>query len=326
MKTAVLICTFIILCLPALPESGGTVRPAGHLTFASHWLPQAQFAGYYVAKDKGFYSEAGLNVDITHATASIDAPSLLASGKADIISLFLITGIAVRESGMDLMHFGQISQHSAIMLVARKSSGIRNVRDLDGKKIGIWKTGFDEVPKALMNREGLNVQWIPVLATVNLFLMNGIDAMTVMWYNEYHQIYLSGINEDELTPFFLSEYGLDIPEDGLFCLSSTMQTRKDDLRKFLQATLKGWEYAASHRDETLNIVEERMNKAHVPCNRAHQSWMLDKMIRLITPGEKQVSQGRLLEQDYRNAWDVLHPGGNESTRLPYRAFHISLMD
>lgn len=281
---------------------------AEKLTFSPHWIPQAQFAGYYVALDQGFYKEAGLDVQIIHPSASISAFDYLLNGKADLISSFLLDGIRQRAQGVPLVNVGQLSQHSALMMVAKKESGIAQLKDLNHKRLGIWSTGFDDIPKAMIRENNYEIELVPVLNTINLFLMDGVDALTVMYYNEYDQIINSGINEDELTTFFFSEYGFDIPEDGWYCLEKTYTEKKEALRKFIKATLKGWEYAAQNKDYTIDLVVGEMKKAHLPNNKAHQRWMLDKILELITPGNKNVKKGQLLEQDYFRAVNILKSG------------------
>lgn len=276
------------------------------IVFAPQWLPQAQFAGYYVAQEKGFYKDAGVEVEIIHPSTSIQATSLLLSGKADLISLFLTTALSVRNQGTDLVNVGQISQHSAILIVTKKSGGIEKIDQLNGKKIGIWKSGFDELPKALISEKKLKVEWIPILSSVNLFMMGGIDAMTVMSYNEYDQIINSGLNEDELNVFPLAEYGFDVPEDGLYCLRSTFQSKKATLDKFLLATLKGWDFTAANKEYALEVVIDRMQLAHVSANKVHQEWMLNKVLDLIAPGDKNCKRGELLESDFDKANRIIN--------------------
>lgn len=275
------------------------------LVFAPQWLPQAQFAGYYIAQDKGFYKEAGIDVEIIHPSVNIQATAMLASGKADLISLFLVTAISVKNQGLDIINVGQISQHSAILFVTKKSSGIDQLSQLNGKKIGIWKSGFDEVPKALMAGKNYQIEWIPILSTINLFMMGGIDAMTVMSYNEYDQIINGGLNENELNTFPVAEYGFDVPEDGLYCLKSTCENKKPELKKFLQATLKGWDYAANNKEYAIDLVLKRMQLAHLPANRVHQEWMLNKVLEMLNPGNKVVEPGELLETDFQKAVNIL---------------------
>lgn len=295
------------------------------IVFAPQWLPQAQFAGYYVAQEKGFYKEAGIEVEIIHPTGSEQATSMLASGKADVISLFLITAMASKNQGLDILNIGQVSQHSAIMFVAKKSSGIVALNQLNGKKVGIWKSGFDEVSKAMIAGQNIKVEWVPILSTVNLFMMDGIDAMAVMKYNEYDQIINSGLNEDELTTFPAASYGCDVPEDGIYCLKSTYENKKPELEKFLQATLKGWEFAANNREYAIDVVLKRMKLAHQPNNRTHQQWMLDKVLDLMKPGDKGVAAGELKEADFLKASEILSKSKNLQNRYAFTDFYKSLL-
>lgn len=297
-------CKIFLLCFPVLLI--GTARAQlPKVTFAPHWLPQAQFAGYYVAQERGFYKEAGLDVEIIHPSANIQVTNMLREGRVDVISLFLITAISAKQQGLDLVNFAQISQHSAIYIVTKKSSGLDELSKLNGKRVGIWKSGFDEIPKALMSEKGYKVEWVPILSTVNLFMIDGIEAMTVMSYNEYDAIINCGVNEDELNVFPVADYGYDIPEDGLYCMASTFEERKEDMKKFFDATIKGWEFASANRSIALNIVLDRMKKAHIPANRAHQEWMLEKTLELIDLKNNNIKRGELLESDYKKAASII---------------------
>ena len=296
------------------------------LVFAPQWFPQAQFAGYFVALDKGFYREAGLDVEIIYPSAGVRNTSLLASGKADLISLFLTTGLSARSEKMNIVNIGQLSQHSAILFVTKKSRGIGELSQLNGKKIAIWKIGFDEVPKALIKEKNLSVEWIPVLSTINLFMMDAVDAMTVMSYNEYDQIINSGLDESELNSFPMSGYGFDVPEDGIYCLTTTFEKRKNELTEFMQATLKGWEYAQQNREYAVDVVVERMQSEHIPANRAHQLWMLDKMLEMISPGTKKVKKGCLLETDFQKANDILIQSSNTYVQMSFTDFYKPVLN
>jgi NitT/TauT family transport system substrate-binding protein len=291
------------------------------LVFTPQWLPQAQFAGYYVALDKGFYTEAGIDVKIIHPTTGVTATEILASGKADLISLFLITAMSEKNRGLDIVNIGQTSQHSAILFVTKKTGGIEQLSQLNGKKIGIWKSGFDEVPKALMAEKKYSVEWIPILSTINLFMLGGIDAMTVMSYNEYDQIINSGLNENEVNTFPVADYGFDIPEDGLYCLRSAFENKKGDLKKFMEATLKGWDFAAQNRQYAVDVVINQMQLAHLPANRAHQEWMLNKVLDLMSAGTKQVTRGELLEKDFLKAANILNIGDKPAIKFTFTDFY-----
>ena len=274
------------------------------LVFTPHWIPQAQFAGYYVAQEQGFYTEEGLDVDIQHSTANIASLDLLKQGKADVVSTFLLDAIGKRANGVPLVNIGQLSQHSALMMVSKKKSGIDSPQKLHNKKLGIWSSGFEDVPLAFMHEHGIRMDLIRILQTVNLFLVDGVDALLVMYYNEYDQINNCGIDEDELNTFFFSDYNLDIPEDGLYCLEDSLSSKGDAYAGFLKATLKGWEYASQHREYAIDLVIGEMNRAHLPNNRVHQRWMLEKVLEMMAPGEKKVKKGELLKTDFVRAMEV----------------------
>ncbi|MGM0572243.1 MAG: ABC transporter substrate-binding protein [Bacteroidota bacterium] len=296
------------------------------LRFAPHWLPQAQFAGFYVASDQGFYEEAGLDVEIIHPTANINVIDYLEQGTADVISQFLITAITGRDRGVNMVNIAQFSQHSAILFVSKKSSNINTLDDFDGKRIGVWRGGFREAPMAMIMDHDLEVEWVPILSTVNLFLEDGVDLMTMMWYNEYNQIYLSGLERDELNTFFLSDYGFDVPEDGLYTLKTTREERQEDLQAFTEATLQGWQYAAENRDYTVELVVEKMREAHIPANEAHQRWMLDKVLEMQQPGDKDVVPGELHPDDFRMAVNILQERGMlERKACDYNNFFMPVL-
>ncbi len=313
-RKTVLICSILLLNII-------TYGQLPKITFTPHWLPQAQFAGYYVAQQKGFYVEEGIEVDIVHPSASVMANDRLITEESDVISLFLITALNEKHKGLDLVNIAQLSQNSALLTVAKKDKNINTLEDLSGKRIGIWESGFDEVPKTLIRANGLKVTWVPILSSVNMFMIDGVDAMTVMWYNELDQIVNSGFNPDELSTFFFSDYGYNIPEDGIYCLNKTLLQRKSDLQKFVKGTLRGWEYAKTHKEETLEIVLNLMRKEHIPTNLAHQSWMLDCVLELIEPGTKNIKMGEMFEPDYHKIQKILIEGNYMSKEIPFHQFY-----
>ncbi len=290
------------------------------LVFAPHWLPQAQFAGFYVAKEKGFYASKGIDVEIIHPTASVNNMQYLLNGKADIASSFLVTAMKHKQSGIDLVNIAQLSQHSAIMFVTKKNSGVRDLRDFEGKRVGVWLSGFQETPMALIREQELSVDWVPVLSTVNLFLLDGIDALTVMWYNEYHQLYLSGIDHDELNHFFMSDYGFNIPEDGIYVLDETFRQRHNDLTKFVEATLEGWDYASAHKDYTVDLVVRLMQEANIPANRTHQSWMLEKVLEAHCHLNKGIPRTLLEPKDFEQALNLVKNHHQLDQSIDYKDF------
>lgn len=290
------------------------------LVFSPHWLPQAQFAGFYVALDQGFYADAGLDVEIIHPAANVNALRFVLEGKADVVSLFLVTALDAVFEGAPIVNIAQFSQHSAIMFVSMASSGITTLDDFRNKRVGVWLGGFHEVPQALLREKNIEVQWVPILSTVNLFLLGGVDVLTVMWYNEYHQIYLCGVDLEEMNAFFLADYGFNVPEDGLYVLGKTLEERPDELRAFVEATRKGWDYAAANRKYAVQLVVDLMRKENIPSNLAHQQWMLDKVLDRQDISRKHVRPGELHPVDFHQTVTLLEHYRNSFFPVNYHDF------
>ena len=315
--TALLCC---ILCA-IVPEAARAEETASRLVrFIPHWSPQAQFAGYFVAKDKGFYARRGLEVELLRGGPDSPAGPALAQGRAEFASMFLSGGVELRSRGVPVVNVGQIVQRSALMLVAKKSSGILSPIDLDGKRVSVWPA-FQAQPLAFFRRYDMNVTIIPQGYTLDLFLLGGVDAASAMWYNEYNTLIHAGINENELSVFFLADYGANFPEDGLYCLESLARDDPDLVRDFVQASLEGWLYAFDHPEEALDAVMLRVQEANLPTNRVHQRWMLARMRDIILPEGENIPLGRLEEQDYELVAAELFETGVITHTAPFRSFY-----
>jgi NitT/TauT family transport system substrate-binding protein len=295
-KTVLLLLLFLLLLNPdLLTAESGRLKKA---SFIPHWSPQAQFAGYYVALEKGFYKKYGLDLTIIPGGPNRSPIDYLRQKKATFGSLWLCSAMEQRDQGLKLVNLAQMMQRSALMLIAKKSSGIKTIQDLEGKKIGMWRNEFQIQPKALFKKYNLQVKIIPQSFSINLFLRDGVDLASAMWYNEYHTILNSGLNPEELTPIFFFEHGLNFPEDGLYCLEETWETDRQSAQAFAQASLEGWLYAFSHTEESLNIVMKFMSLANVPANRVHQKWMLARMKDLMVEENPKDAFGKLKQDDY----------------------------
>lgn len=263
------------------------VLQAQRIVFTPQWTPQSQFAGYYVAQEKGFYKDAGVEVEFKHPSASYSAVNRLLEGSSDIITQQLVQAMIAIDRGMPMVHVLQTSQRNALVLVS-KSDSIRTIADLKGKKVGVWKAGFGELAYIMDAEENLDIQWIPFLESVNLFLSGALDATLAMDYNEYLQIRVSGHEDKPVIRFADTEY--DYPEDGLYVSRDFYQRHPDKVKAFAEASRKGWEWAHEHPEETLDIVMKWAKKEHVHTNRIHQQWMLEKILNLqCKDGEKKPS-------------------------------------
>jgi NitT/TauT family transport system substrate-binding protein len=293
------------------------------VVFLPHWIPQAQFAGYYMALEKGFYQKQGLDVTILDGGPRKPVKALLNSGEATIASHFLSSAIKLRDEGMPVVHLSQITQRSALLLVAKKSSGIKTIHDLEGKKISVWPE-FSAQPNALFRKNNLHVRTMEQGPTIHLFTRNGVDVVSAMWYNEYHLMLNSGLNENELTVFFYDKFDLSFPEDCLLCTEATWKEKPEVCSRFVKATLEGWNYVTTHREESLNEVMKRTEQARTGTNRAHQRWMLERMCELIQPVKSANSLGDLPRDAYENVTRELKNSGEIKSIPAYEEFHIQL--
>jgi NitT/TauT family transport system substrate-binding protein len=284
---------FWLVCLCTVAGANEPVS-LRHATFIPLWLPQAQFAGYYVAFERGIYREHG--IDLTILTGGPDHPAsqALENGQAEFGTLWLSTAIRIRNHGAQIVNAAQVIQRSSLMFAAKKSSGITQPRDLNGKKVGVWEGDFLLQPLAFFKQYNLEVDIIPQAASINLLLRDGVSAAVVMWYNEYHTLLMAGLNPDELTTFFFSEHNLNFPEDGIYC-----RTDVDGrlCEQFAAASLEGWQYAFDHPEEALDIVMTYIAQAHLGASRVHQQWMLARMKDVIMPPGHR-GFGTLQRQDY----------------------------
>jgi NitT/TauT family transport system substrate-binding protein len=289
-------------------------------TLALLWSPQAQFAGYYVALEKGIYRKHGIDLAIAPGGPGSSPAQELREGRADFAVLWLSTAFQRRDAGAPLVNIAQIVQRSSMVLVARKSAGIDAIADLAGQRVGLWGGDLGIPARAFLDRHGLAVEAVPQSATVNLFLRGGVKAASAMWYNEYHTILSAGVDPEELTVFRLDAGGLNIPEDGLYALQGAIERDEGLVDDFVRASLEGWEDALTHPDDAIDIVLSRMREAKIPANRMHQQWMLARMGEAIRPADGGPVGGVLSEEDYVAVTAELKRTGLLNASLDYARF------
>ena len=290
---------------PVWPEEN-TIKEA---SFIPQWSPQAQFAGHYVAQESGIYRKYGINLTIIPGGPEREPSEFLKDHRADFTTLWLSSGIKMRSEGTQVVNIAQIVQRSALMLVAKKSSGILRPQDMNGKKVGLWGPIFQVQPRAFFKKYNLQVKIVPQSYSMDLFLRDGVDVASAMWYNEYHTLLNAGLNPDELVPFFFHEHGLNFPEDGVYTLEETFHRDPLLCEAFVRASIEGWKYAFAHPEEALDIVMENLKKEHIPATRVHQKWMLERMRDLILPANGRVSMGTLRREDYQRVAQALKEHG-----------------
>lgn len=275
------------------------------------WEPQAQFAGYYMAEELGLYAEKGLEVELVHAGTEREALEELLAGRVEYALGWL--DAALRDGRADaLIHLGQVVNRSHQMLVAWKERGIEELRDLDGAKVGIWGAGFRDNYLGLFREAGVEVDVVDLYYSINLFVRGGLDAISVMEYNEYDSLRLSGVREAELSRFYLRDHGYGVPEDGLYARRDYWAQRPGEGTQLMEASLAGWAAAREDPEKALDLVMERVEARGLATNRVHMKWMLEVLLKSVFPepgeqwragylrraayestAEKQIRRGRL---------------------------------
>jgi len=303
--SAVALSLLVLIASPVSAFAGQALKPA---TFLPQWRPQAQFAGFYTAYNKGFYRKYGIDLTVLNGGPDRPAGAALASGQVDFVTLFLSEAIQLRDRKVRLINIGQVMQRSGFVLVAKVGSGIAAPRDLQDRKVSLW-ANFQVQPSAFFRKYGVAVKPVVQGETVNLFLRGGVDAASAMWYNEYYTILNSGLNEEDLTTFFLDRHGLNFPEDGIYALEETLRRDRTLCGNFVRASLEGWRYAFEHPQEALDVVMGYVQKANVATNRPHQRWMLARMKDLIAPQDSPIPLGMLPRQDFLTVAGELHRAG-----------------
>ncbi len=292
------------------------------------WVTQAQFAGYYVAKDKGFYKEEGLDVDIMPGGPDIAPTQVMAGGGADVTVDWLPSALAAREKGLGLVNIAQPFKSSGLMLTCLKETGIKGPEDFRGKTLGVW-FGGNEYPflswmatlKIPTDGSAGGVTVLKQGFNVDPLLQKQAACISTMTYNEYLQVLEAGIKADDLVTFKYEDEGVATLEDGLYVMQDKLKDTafKAKMVKFVRASMKGWKYAEAHPDEAAGIVLE--NDETGAQTEAHQTQMMAEVAKL-TAG----SNGALDPADYDRTVKILLAGGSDPviSKAPEGAYTLEI--
>ncbi|MFQ5784274.1 MAG: ABC transporter substrate-binding protein [Alphaproteobacteria bacterium] len=293
-----------------LAFQAATAWAADKVTLQLKWVTQAQFAGYYIAKDKGFYADEGLDVTIKAGGPDISPPQVIAGGGADVVIDWMPSALASREKGVPLVNISQVFKKSGMMLTCRKDSGIRTPADFSGHTLGVWFFGNEYPFLSWMAKLGIPTsggsQGVTVLKqgfNVDPILQKQADCVSTMTYNEYWQVIDAGLPPSDLVVFKYEDQGVATLEDGLYVLEKNLADPAfvDRTARFLKASLKGWKYARSHPDEAVKIVLD--NDATGAQTEKHQKRMLGEIVKLL--GDTGPKLGRLDPADFDRTVNIL---------------------
>jgi NitT/TauT family transport system substrate-binding protein len=264
------------------------------VTLQSKWVVQAQFAGYYAAKDKGYYKDAGLDVTIKAGGPDIVPEQVVLGKQAEFGINWMGSTLAQRDTGQDLVNIGQVYARSGTTEVTFKSSGINTFKKMRGKKFGVWIFGNEFEQRAALVKYGMDpdkdVQLVKQNFDMLAFLSGELDAASAMTYNELAQV-LEVKNPatgklyklSDLNVFKYSDLGTGMLQDGVFVRGDWIKDKKnqDTAVKFLEASFKGWIYCRDHLVECTNIVL----KNGPALGKSHQRWQMNEVNALIWPNK-----------------------------------------
>lgn len=256
---------------PPAPDTLETV------TLQLKWKHQFQFAGYYAAIEKGYYRDAGLNVLLREAESSEGSLKNVLSGDAQfgVASSELVV---VRAQGKPVVALAPIFQHSPLILLVLQESGIENLHELSGKRIMLEPQEAELY--AYFESEGISLSKLVVVP--NTFdaadLISGkVDAMSAYSTDEPFRLREAG---KEYLLFNPRAGGIDFYGDTLFTTEDEIRRNPERVRRFLDASLKGWDYALHNSEEVVDLILAKYSTRHT---RDHLLFEADATRRLIEP-------------------------------------------
>ena len=304
-----LVVIVLVICYSSVKAQGDTI------VFTPQWTAQAQFAGYYVAEAKGFYREAGVKVRLEHPSATQPAMTRLRKDVCQATTLQLCQALEIIDDGIPLVNILQTSMNNAMVIVSKKNQDPLTQK---GARVGIWSVGFGQLAMCMSIKDHLNYQWIRFAQGINLFVSGALDAILAMSYNEYYQLVQAGVEMTDKNVYRFCDHGYNVQEDGVYMKRDYYLKHKDAAHRFAQASKKGWEWAAAHPAETLDIVMEYVNKSHIATNRLMQHLMLKEVLRLQLDRDSKKREFRLRRDMVEQASSLMYENMMLSRKIKYQ--------
>ena len=310
--------------------AAGAAQAMDDVTIQLKWVTQAQFAGYYVALENGFFEEEGLNVTIRPGGPDIAPPQVIAGGGADVIVEWMPAALAAREAGLPLVNIAQPFARSGMQLTCLAETGITGPEDFRGRTLGVWFFGNEYPFLSWMSQLGIPTSGGPdgveVLRqgfNVDPLLQRQADCISTMTYNEFWQVIDAGISADQLVVFPYEDQGVATLEDGLWVLEDRLSDPAfvDVMARFVRASMRGWAWAVENPEEAALIVlefdETGAQEEH------HQIRMMGEVAELIAG-----SNGVLDIEAYERTVASLLSGGSDPviSRAPEGAWTHAVTD
>jgi NitT/TauT family transport system substrate-binding protein len=242
---------------------------------------------------------------------------MLADGTADIITSELIQAMMTADDDIKYVNLLQTTQHSTLVLISR-AGDVKKLSDLAGSRIGTWKVGFSEIPHMIDEEQHLDIEWVKLINSLNLYIAGAIDATLAKSYNELILFSMAGVTPGSV--LYFSEYGYDFPEDGLYVSEEFYKNNKEQCRKFAEASRRGWDWVRNNREEALDIVMKYVKESKIPTNRYNQKWMLEAILEAQQDEKGGRPSYRLDEDAFNQLNEALLKYGYISEPVVYERF------
>lgn len=281
----------VLLLTACASQAEPTPPPLSPVTLQLQWVTQAQFAGYYVALEKGWYAEEGIDLTIIPGGPDQSPVDLVVSETRDF-GTSLLADLAVSvQNGKPVIGIAQIQQENGLLLISKKSSEIQTPKDFAGKKVGVWLGNWQAQFDALAAQQGLNADDYTLVSqgySMEPFIKGELDVASAMIYNEYYSVLESGISSQDLNIINYADYGLGFPGDTLFTSRTAVEQNPDLCVQMVRASLKGWQYAVEHPEEAADIVL-KYDQTGVQ-TKDHQLSMMKEIAKLVQLKDRQLGR------------------------------------
>ena len=282
-------------------------QPIGSkIVFTPQATAQAQFAGYYVALEQGFYAEEGLDVEIVHPYVTQSAVESIWEGVCIATTLPLPMAMKTIDNGLPLVNILQTSMNSGLMVVSRSGE---DPWALKKARVAAFRAGFGLMAQAYAALYQIDFEPVTTASMVNLFTAGAVDATLAMSFDEYYKLLQTGLVSPDRGIYRFEEGEYNIQEDGVYVTRAFYEAHREACEGFARASRRGWEWVSEHREEALDLVMRYVKEHRIATNRTLQGLMLDEVLRLQQDRDSGVREFRLRRDMVEKANDTMLRAG-----------------
>ncbi len=263
------------------------------------WYDQFQFAGYYMAKEKGFYKNEGLDVEIKKFVPKMDTTKEVTEGRADF-GIGRTSLIIDKGQGKDIILLAAILQSSPLVLISKKESGIDKIQDFKNKRVMLTGTKTSAGIFGMLSSNGITYKDLIILESKNKLENLIADKVDIISAYTSNQVYILKQKGVELNIFNPKDYGFDFYSDILFTSKEEYENHPKRVLAFKRASIKGWEYAFSHINEAVELIMKKYNTQNKT-----RSQLFYEAITLKKLAYKDTNQlGKISKEQLKRIYDI----------------------